>query len=123
MEDGVRGPPEPIMKIETRTAASLREALSEIPRSQRDANQGFSIRVWRAISWLGRAEYTVRATPKADSYQLGSDSMLSMDAWMTKENRGVTGNPGEHSSPRFGVWIMTVAFDAYSASVKIRYSN
>ena len=44
------------MRIETRTAASLREAFREIPRSQRDANQPFSIRVWRAISWLERAE-------------------------------------------------------------------
>lgn len=44
------------MRIETRTAANLREAFREIPRSQRDANQGFSIRMWRAISWRERAE-------------------------------------------------------------------
>ena len=62
MERGVQNParilidPETTMRIETRTAASLREAFRKIPRSQRDANQGFSIRVWRAISWLERAE-------------------------------------------------------------------
>ena len=37
-------------------AADLREAFRKISKSQRDANQPFSIRVWRAISWLERAE-------------------------------------------------------------------
>ena len=50
-------------------------------------------------------------------------SMLSMDAWMTKENHGVTGNPGELSSPKSGDWIMKVASDAYSANVRIRFSD
>ena len=56
IEHGVGSPPETTMRIATQTAVSLREAFRKISRSQRDANQGFSIRVWRAISWLERAE-------------------------------------------------------------------
>lgn len=56
MENGAGGAAETTMRIETRSAASLREALRKLPKTQRDANQGFSIRVWRAISWLERAE-------------------------------------------------------------------
>ncbi len=38
------------------TAAGLREAFRRIPREQRGAHQDFSIRVWRGLSWLERAE-------------------------------------------------------------------
>jgi hypothetical protein len=36
-------------------AEGLRDRFRAIPVEQRDANQAFSIRVWRAISWLGRS--------------------------------------------------------------------
>jgi len=38
------------------TAAALREAYRLIPKETRVENQSFSIRVWRALSWLERAE-------------------------------------------------------------------
>ncbi len=52
IENGVRGPPEITMRIESRTAASLREAFRKLPKGQRESNQGFSIRVWRAGNLL-----------------------------------------------------------------------
>ena len=39
-----------------RTAAALREEFRAIPEESRDANQAFSIRVWRTLSWLERSE-------------------------------------------------------------------
>ena len=38
------------------TAGTLRQRFKAIPKDQRDANQPFSIRVWRGLSWLERAE-------------------------------------------------------------------
>ena len=38
------------------TAELLRERFKAIPEDQRDANQPFSIRIWRGLSWLERAE-------------------------------------------------------------------
>lgn len=38
------------------TAAALRDQFRRIPKDQREANQSFSIRVWRGLSWLERAE-------------------------------------------------------------------
>ena len=38
------------------TAEGLREQFRSIPKASREANQSFSIRVWRALSWLERAE-------------------------------------------------------------------
>ena len=43
-------------KAGTLTAKALRERFKAIPAEARDANQAFSIRVWRAASWLARAE-------------------------------------------------------------------
>ena len=43
----------------TSTAAELRKRFKEIPQEQRDANQAFSVRVWRGLSWLERAERAV----------------------------------------------------------------
>ena len=42
--------------IAVRTAEALRERFKAIPEESRDAKQGFSIRVWRALSWLERSE-------------------------------------------------------------------
>ena len=39
-----------------RTAIELRAAFRKLPKEDREANQGFAIRVWRALSWLERAE-------------------------------------------------------------------
>lgn len=38
------------------TAEALRTAFRAIPKDQRDARQPFAIRLWRAMSWLERAE-------------------------------------------------------------------
>lgn len=38
------------------SAKELREVFRALPRDQREAHQSFSIRVWRALSWLERAE-------------------------------------------------------------------
>ena len=38
------------------SACELREQFKAIPAELRDANQAFSIRVWRGLSWLERAE-------------------------------------------------------------------
>jgi hypothetical protein len=38
------------------TAEQLRERFKAIPREARDANAAFSIRIWRGVSWLERAE-------------------------------------------------------------------
>lgn len=38
------------------SSTELREAFKAIPTQTRQDNQGFSIRVWRALSWLERAE-------------------------------------------------------------------
>jgi hypothetical protein len=40
----------------TTSAAELRKAFRAIPQEQRDAHQAFSIRIWRGLSWLERAE-------------------------------------------------------------------
>jgi hypothetical protein len=40
----------------TQTAAAMRERFQAIPKPDRDAHQAFSIRVWRGLSWLERAE-------------------------------------------------------------------
>ena len=40
----------------TMTAGQLREEFEAIPKELRDTNQDFSVRVWRGLSWLGRAE-------------------------------------------------------------------
>ena len=40
----------------TSTAAELRTRFKAISQEQRDANQAFSIRIWRGLSWLERAE-------------------------------------------------------------------
>lgn len=37
-------------------ATDLRNRFRQLPKSDRDGNQSFSIRVWRALSWLERAE-------------------------------------------------------------------
>lgn len=39
-----------------RSAAELRAHFRQLPRELREGNQNFSIRVWRAMSWLERAE-------------------------------------------------------------------
>ena len=39
-----------------RSAAEMREQFKAIPKDLRDANQAFSIRIWRGLSWLERAE-------------------------------------------------------------------
>lgn len=41
---------------QTHKAAAMRERLKAIPQPERDAHQPFSIRVWRGLSWLERAE-------------------------------------------------------------------
>ena len=38
------------------TAATLRRRFKAIAQEQRDANRAFSVRVWRGLSWLERAE-------------------------------------------------------------------
>ena len=38
------------------TAADLRAHFRSLPKEARDSNQSFSIRVWRGLSWLERAE-------------------------------------------------------------------
>lgn len=38
------------------TASELRARFRQLPKAERDAHQDFSIRVWRALSWLERAE-------------------------------------------------------------------
>ena len=38
------------------TAAALRGRFKAIAQEQRDANQAFSVRLWRGLSWLERAE-------------------------------------------------------------------
>jgi len=38
------------------TADDLRKFFRVIPKEQRGAHQPFAIRVWRAISWMERAE-------------------------------------------------------------------
>jgi hypothetical protein len=38
------------------TAVELRERFRALPKEQRDARQPYCIRVWRALSWLERAE-------------------------------------------------------------------
>ena len=38
------------------TAATLRGRFKAIAQGKRDANQAFSVRVWRGLSWLERAE-------------------------------------------------------------------
>lgn len=38
------------------TAEALRRRFRAIPKDTRDANQAFSVRVWRALSWLERSE-------------------------------------------------------------------
>ena len=43
-------------------AEELRARFRKIPKADRDANQDFAIRVWRALSWLERAE----SVPKDD---------------------------------------------------------
>jgi len=45
----------------TLTAAELRKRFKAIPQEQRDANQSFSVRVWRGLSWLERAEQATDA--------------------------------------------------------------
>ena len=41
---------------ENRSAVELRDVFKAIPDDRRHANQAFSIRVWRGISWLERSE-------------------------------------------------------------------
>jgi hypothetical protein len=43
------------------TADMLRKQFQAIPKDRRDANQAFSIRVWRGLSWLERAEQATDA--------------------------------------------------------------
>ena len=38
------------------TAAELREQFRAIPKPDREARQDFAIRVWRALSWIERAQ-------------------------------------------------------------------
>ena len=38
------------------SAKELRDRFRRLPKADREAHQGFSIRVWRALSWLERAE-------------------------------------------------------------------
>ncbi len=38
------------------SAGALRERFKAIPQAQREANQAFSVRIWRGLSWLERAE-------------------------------------------------------------------
>jgi hypothetical protein len=45
------------------TATELRKAFRAIPQDQRDAHQAFSIRIWRGLSWLERAESAGRDDP------------------------------------------------------------
>ncbi len=42
--------------MQTEPAEALRERFKAIPQDLRDAHQPFSIRVWRGLSWLERAE-------------------------------------------------------------------
>ena len=39
-----------------KSAAEMRKQFKAIPEEQREANQAFSVRVWRGLSWLERAE-------------------------------------------------------------------
>ena len=41
------------------TAAALRRRFKSITQERRDANQAFSVRVWRGLSWLERGEKEV----------------------------------------------------------------
>jgi len=46
------------MTDQTETADSLRKRFRDIPSDAREANQPFSVRIWRGISWLERSECT-----------------------------------------------------------------
>ena len=43
------------------TAEALRKQFQAISKDRRDANQAFSIRIWRGLSWLERAEQAADA--------------------------------------------------------------
>jgi len=45
-------------------AASLRKQFRQIPEADRAAHQAFSIRIWRGLSWLERAEQATDADEK-----------------------------------------------------------
>jgi len=42
--------------VTNKSAAEMRDQFRAIPKEQREANQAFSVRVWRGLSWLERAE-------------------------------------------------------------------
>ena len=42
--------------VMAKSAADMRKQFGAIPKEDRNANQAFSVRVWRGLSWLERAE-------------------------------------------------------------------
>jgi len=45
-----------MMGVTNKSAAEMRKQFLAIPKESRESNQAFSVRIWRGLSWLERAE-------------------------------------------------------------------
>jgi hypothetical protein len=75
------------------TAAELRKAFRDISREDRDAHQSFAIRVWRATSWLERAEQATDVEDRFIASWIGFNALYGrLDdqnrAWGDREAMG-----------------------------------
>jgi hypothetical protein len=75
------------------TAAELRKSFRDIPRELRDTHQSFAIRIWRALSWLERAEQATEAEDRFIACWIGFNALYGRQddqnrAWGDREAMG-----------------------------------
>ena len=84
-------------KASSLAAETLRKQLQAIPKERRDANQAFSIRIWRGLSWLERAEQATDADEKFISLWIAFNAIYGR-ADGEGSGPGADKRPGDHDT-------------------------
>jgi hypothetical protein len=84
-------------KILPFAAETLRKQFQAIPKERRDANQAFSIRIWRGLSWLERAEQATDDDEQFIALWIAFNAIYGR-ADGEGDGSGTDGRPGDRST-------------------------
>lgn len=76
-------------------ASELRKQFQTIPKDRRDANTAFSIRIWRGLSWLERAEQATDADEQFIGLWIAFNAIYGQG---DGNGSGSDGRPGDHTT-------------------------
>jgi hypothetical protein len=79
------------------TAETMRKQLRAIPKDRLDANQPFSIRIWRGLSWLERAEQATDADEQFIALWIAFNAIYGR-AGGDGDGPGVDRRPGDRAT-------------------------